>query len=153
MEMNYTSPYGLNPPPSPVASVTETLYQGDRLELRRRLIDPITQEPCSVEHCFLEFTVVDRRFETEQLFKADWTKGITMNPDGVVSIIMPTEATSKLRRGSYLYSITWWSRLKDSRKVLEEGTLLVEYSADAQDPEVPYNAGDVTREEQTSNAG
>lgn len=151
--MSYINPYGLNPPPSPISNITEKLYQGDVLEIHRRLMDPLTKEPCNPDTCILEFTLTDRRFDTEKIFTADWTKGITMGPDSIIIITIPSDETSKLRRGSYLYSITWWSKLRDNRKVLEEGTLLVEYSADAPNPEVPYNIGDPTREEQTTNGG
>ena len=145
--MNYQDPYGLNVPDSPVADHVIRIYQADDTIIMRQAADPFSGMPCTPENCHLEFTVVNRRFDTVILFKADWVKGIVQKDGGRVQITIPSKSTL-FERGSLLYSLTWYDILRAERKVLEEGYFLVEYSADAPNPEVPYNVGDKTRKEQ-----
>lgn len=147
--MEYQDPYGLNTPEAAISNHVVTIYQSDATVIMRKALDPFTAVPCTPDNCHLEFTVVNRRFDTEVLFRADWVKGIVPMANGRVQITIPGKNTL-FERGSLLYSLTWHDILRAERKVLEEGSFLVEYSADAPNPEVPYNVGDQTREEQTN---
>lgn len=146
--MNYQDPYGLNPPDAPISDKIIKVYQADDTIVYRTALDPFTQLPCRPADCHLEFTIVNRRFNTDILFKADWVKGIVPKDNGVVQITIPTRNTL-FERGSLLYSLTWYNILRSERKVLEEGGFLIEYSADAPNPQVPYNVGDRCRKEQS----
>jgi hypothetical protein len=61
--------------------------------------------PCTPDNCRLEFTVINRRFDTDVLYKADWVKGIVLKDNGTVEITIPTK-NSLFERGSLLYSLT-----------------------------------------------
>ena len=145
---DYIDPYGLNAPEKPIEDHVIRLYQADDLKLRRKALDPYTGQRCTPDNCHLDFSVINRRFQTRILFKADWNKGITPCDNGVVEILIPTSETN-FRRGSLLYSLTWHNILRSERKVLDEGSFLIEYSADAPNPQVPYNAVNSLREEET----
>lgn len=149
MTADYQNPYGLNPPDAPVADRLVAAYQGDNTVIYRNLKGP-GGEPVTKDNCRLVFSIVDRRFKRRRYFRADWDKGIeqTAGP-GRVKITIPTRETMVFLRGSLLYSITWYDKLRSRRAVLEEGGFLIEYSADAPNPEVPYNIADRSRQEQT----
>lgn len=146
--MQYQDPYGLNPPDSPIADKVVRIYQSDNTVITRRPEGPDGQ-PCTPDNCWLEFTVVNRRFNTEVLYSADWVLGIKAGPRGAVEISIPSR-NSRFERGSLLYSLTWYNILRSERRVLEEGSIMIEYSADAPSPDIPYNSGNPTREEQSN---
>ena len=150
--MDYTDPYGLNLPGSPIEARTITLNQGSTLILHRRFTTPAFAGggPIKPDNCRMVFTVVTSRFNTDVVYSADWDKGIVLEPNGDIKIWVPSAETSTFRRGSFLYSITWHDTLMSMRELLEEGNLLVEYPADAPDPEIPYNSTFPVRQEQTS---
>lgn len=143
--MQYQDPYGLNPPDSPIADKVVRIYQSDNTVITRRPEGPDGQI-CTPENCCLEFTVVNRRFNTEVLYTCDWTLGIKPGPQGAVEISIPSR-NSRFARGSLLYSLTWYNILRSERRVLEEGSILIEYSADAPSPDIPYNSENPTIEE------
>jgi len=135
-------PYGLNTPPSPIADTTISIMQGDPVTIVRDIYN-FDNQPCTPDNCNIVFMIVDKRFETEQIYRADWAKGVTRLANGKIAIEVPTSETRYFRRGALLYSITVYDKLKARRQVREEGTIMIEYSADAPYPSVPYNSSNL----------
>ena len=135
---NYIDPYGALPPPSPVAKNIFTVYQGSTLEIFRRVTNP-DGSPAKPGTCHLEFTIVSHRYSTEIIFQANWDKNIFKEVADHVKIVVPSGDTSTFLRGPLLYSLAWYDMLRNVTVMIEEGGLLVEYAANAPNPEIPYN--------------
>lgn len=136
--------FGSNPPAANSAGPLAprnviTFYQGDRVALGKSIptINGVVATPANSD---LRFTLVDERFFGEALWVGTWADGIepTNNAGGIL-IEVPHELTSRLRRGAYLYSLSLSDKIAtNTRETFEEGTICIEYSANAPLPNVPY---------------
>ena len=140
-------PYGVNEHRRIVGDKLHRLYQGETLTLYFFLPYHIgTFNPAE-----LRFTIIDQRFETEELFSADtdhFKEVPTPEEQIKFKVTVPADVTQYFRRGSFLYSTEFRAILGKERTVLEEGSLLVEYQAGAPDPDIPYKNDIVTDETQ-----
>lgn len=138
--MDYIDPYGQLPAPAPIASKVLQFNQGDTVELYRSVANP-DGTPATPETCRLEFILKTRRFATEPVFLADWARNIVKGPGTSVQITIPSAETALFLRGSLLYSLVWYDILRDRTITVEEGNCLIEYGANAPNPDIPYKEG------------
>ena len=137
MQTTY-DPYGVNPRPGPVQNSMFPAWQGDTVHLPFDVMLP-DGGMATADNCLLEFMLKDRRFYHHPLWKGELNNGIVFTRPGAVMVHIPERVTAHLRRGSYLYSLTVWTRIRDQRRLLKEGSISVEYSAGAPNPSVYYN--------------
>lgn len=81
---------------------------------------------------------IDRRMTKLETCRR-WGTGIEeTDVPGTVTITFPEDLTKRLRRGPFLYSVDVADPIGNNRHTCEEGTVLVEYAANAPIPDVPY---------------
>jgi hypothetical protein len=114
------------------------LYQGD-LEIIVSDLCLVDGEIATVENSKVTFTLKDERFTRAVIWEGGWETGIEeTDVPGTVTIKLPETITGALRRGPFLFSVDVADKLGNNRHTCEEGTILVEYAANAPIPDVPY---------------
>ena len=115
----------------------QLVYQGDELYaiFSVALMDGTPVDPTNSR---VLFTITDDRF-MEPFWQAGWNTGLAPGPNpGTFSVTIPREISDWLRRGGFMYTITVTDLLGRHRHTAREGYLLVEYGADAPNPDIPY---------------
>jgi hypothetical protein len=131
-------PFGVNHPPPECRRNIHHLYQGDQ-EIIVSDVCLINGEEATPDNSQVHFVFKDERFIREVLWEGSWGTGIAVTDvPGTVTITLPESLTDCLRRGPFLYSVDVADPLGNERRTCEEGTILVEYAANAPIPDVPY---------------
>jgi hypothetical protein len=131
-------PFGVNHPPPECQRNIHKLYQGD-LEIIVSDLCLVDGQTATTENSKVTFTFKDQRFTRAIIWEGGWGTGIDPTEvPGTVKITMPEAITRALRRGPFLYSVDVADTLGNHRHTCEEGTVLVEYAANAPIPDVPY---------------
>ena len=133
-------PYGANPKAGANRRSTKQIFQGDRTTLR--FVATVHKVPATPDNSRVVFTIKQDQFYPAHIWQCTWADFITRLPDnafGAIEVVIPSHVTALLRRGGYIYSLTSTDKLGDDQVTMEEGVLLVEYSANAPNPEVPYS--------------
>ena len=133
------TPYGVNPRKGDkIAPTVHRFYQGDtvKFKLNAEFDDgtKLTDGDKAV------FTLVDRRFKQQPPIWQTTLElgGIKLLKDGVVEVTVPPDIADELRRGSFLFSLRMIRDMGIVNETVQEGTLLIEYGADAPTPTVGY---------------
>lgn len=143
------APMGISPKRGENIKNVRYVYQGDTLFLYS--CPPlINGEPATPENSRIAFRLVDDRFCTTPLFEAEWNDNLTATENGI-EIKIPKTVTCNLRRGTFLYSLTISDLLGDNCLTYEEGSILVEYGANAPNPDIPYRNPDDKYQNDSSN--
>lgn len=131
-------PYGVSPQFGSVQRDVHNAWQGDTVKLPFDVSMPDGTE-ATRDNCVITFTLKDKRFFHDALWTGSLEDGIEFTRPGAVMVHIPERITALLRRGAYLYSLSIQTKMLDERKLLAEGTLQIEYPADAPNPSVFYN--------------
>jgi hypothetical protein len=117
----------------------QLIYQGD--EIRGRFLITFQGVPATETDTIINFRLVDQRFcyPDDAIWAGVWNDGITDLGNGLIEVKMPQDVSDYLRRGSFMYTITVSDKLGRGRQTMCEGYLLVEYSANSPNPEIPYS--------------
>lgn len=130
-------PYGVNPQSGDIKKNVHEFYQGDSIILK--IAAKVSNEdPVTEENADATFTLVDKRFSIDPIWTGTWGDGITLLKDGVVEVRVPDRISKDLRRGSFLYSLTLLEKPIKISTLVEEGTLLIEFGADAPNIDLAY---------------
>lgn len=123
--------------------------QGERLELRAvikftRLSDNNDlEDPVEIiatpENSIAKFYLSDERF-VAPFFTAEWNIGIELmdRERGVCKITIPDDISSRLRRGSFPFSLLVKDRTTGLSYWILSGSIIVEYQVGSPNPEIPY---------------
>ena len=119
------------------------VFQGDLLEIDTVAFLRDGTTPATPENSIITFTIVDDRFRITHLSTGVWGDGAEqLNDIGGVRLTVPETLTGTMRRGGFMYTVTITDILGTGRQTIEEGTIQVEYGADAPLPDVPYRTDD-----------
>ncbi len=141
-------PFGQNPPDpgAPVGGGSTKpkniycFYQGDHISFTT--VAMFQGEPATVDNSQITFYFQDDRFfeQTDALFVGTWGDGIeAVNSMGGIEVSIPDELSATLRRGAFLYSLSVTDNLGDNNRLtFEEGSIHIEYAANAPLPDIPY---------------
>jgi len=144
-------PVGVPPKSGPIHKRIHSIYQGDLLSIKTAACFP-DGTVATPDNSRLRFTLVDDRYcqdSCNTFYTAEWKNNIEpINTCGGVEIKVPQVVTSTLRRGSFKYSLTLSDNLGQNRITLEDGTIMVEYAADAPAPNAYYR-GDLNTQNHT----
>jgi hypothetical protein len=131
-------PFGVNHPPPECRRNIHKLYQGDQ-ELIVSDVTLADGTPATPANSKVTFVIKDERFTRAVLWEGGWNNGIGPTAvKGTVRITLPKTLTDSMRRGPFLYSVDAADPIGNQRRTAEEGTILVEYAANAPVPDVPY---------------
>lgn len=130
------APMGISPKRGENIKNVKYAYQGDTIRLYS--CPPlINGEPATDENSRINFKLVDDRFCRTPLFEAEWNDNLNATDQGL-EIVIPKTVTCNLRRGTFLYALTISDTLGDNCLTYEEGSILIEYGANAPNPDIPY---------------
>jgi len=117
----------------------QLVYQGD--EIRGRFLITFQGDPATEGNTIVHFRLADSRFcyPNQAIWHGTWNDGITDLGGGLIEVKMPQDVSDYLRRGSFMYTITVSDKLGRGRQTMCEGYLLVEYSTNSPNPEIPYS--------------
>jgi hypothetical protein len=138
-------PIGIRPQSGPIHKRIHSFYQGEFFCMDTQACFP-DGTVATPDNSRLIFTVVDDRYcqdEPNTFYVAEWNDNIEQIPDSEagVKVCIPQSVTCTFRRGTFKYSLTLTDKLGQQKKVLEDGNLIVEYSADAPLPDAKYRDG------------
>ena len=138
MALNLThDPYGVNPKKGDVQKTMHEFYQGDTITFKIPAV--FADGTKATENTDTMFTLVDKRFHhTPIIWQGRVGNGLTYPIDGVVEVVVPKSISDVLRRGSFLYSLRISTSLDTITHTAEEGSILIEYGADAPNPTLGY---------------
>ena len=131
-------PFGVNHPTPTCRRNIKKLYQGD-LEIIISELCLMDGEVATPDNSKVTFVLKDERFTRAVIWEGGWGTGIdATDVPGTVRVKLPEDLTGRLRRGPFLYSVDVADTLGNNRHTCEEGSILVEYGANAPIPDVPY---------------
>ena len=101
--------------------------------------------PITADNSIVTFYLKDERFLTELIWEADWHTGNIelineATAPGLIKITIPSDITSQLRRGSYIFSMAVTDTLGRNRYTPVIGTILMEYAPTSPHQDIPYNS-------------
>jgi len=135
-ELTY-DPYGVNPKAGKNKDTMHEFFQGDTIAFEIPSVFRDGEKAKSSTTTI--FTLVDKRYHHDPVI---WTgtvgDGLTYLADGVVKVTIPKAISDVLRRGSFLYSLRVSKSLGTPTYTTEEGSILIEYGADAPNPTLGY---------------
>lgn len=133
-------PFGVNKPPTECRTNIHRMFQGDE-EIIISNLCLVDGQVATPSNSYVTFTLKDQRFAREIIWEGHWQTGVEeTDVPGTVSINIPQDITGALRRGSFLYAMDVANTTQSDRHTCEEGTILVEYGANAPIPDVPYRS-------------
>jgi len=139
MKKSPQDPFGVNSPDPADRRKIQKFFQGDAIVLTVKVEH--NGKPATKENSRVRCILKDQRFTREVLWTGTWEEGIsTTAVPGVLKIKLTDALASTMRRGPFLYSIDAADPLGNDRQTIEEGTLLIDYSANAPLPDVPYRS-------------
>ena len=121
--------------------IIRTYYQGESIQFDI----PVTLDgdvPATRDNCTASFVLRNTQFNPTRFWQADLYDGLTVIAPGIFRVIIPKRVTDTLRRGSFIYALTATDKRSKLRRVYEEGTLLIEYSATSPNPDLGYKPMD-----------
>ena len=121
--------------------IIRTYYQGESIQFDI----PVTLEdgtPATRENCTASLVLRNTQYSPTRFWQADLYDGITVIAPGILRVIVPQRIADTLRRGSFIYALTVTDKRSKLRRVYEEGTLLIEYSATSPNPDLGYKPMD-----------
>ena len=127
--------------------------QGQRLEIRTVIkfkrwvveenlsaLGSCVEIVATPENSYTKFYISDEKF-VAPFWIGEWNIGIDLlDPQrGVCLITVPDEISSRLRRGSFPFSLSVRDRLTGQTSWILSGSILVEYQIGSPNPEIPYD--------------
>lgn len=139
MQNSTHNPFGVNTPDPDDRRIIRRFFQGDVITFVVKV--EYGGAPADKDNSRVRCVLKDQRFTREVLWTGTWGEGIeSTSVPGVLKVTLPQTLAAVLRRGPFLYAVDVTDPLGNNRQTVEEGTLLIDYSAGAPLPDVPYRS-------------
>lgn len=137
MKTSPYDPFGVNTPDPSDRRNIQKFFQGDEIAFTVKV--EYGGEPATKENSRVRCVLKDQRFTRVILWTGTWEEGIkSTDVPGVLRVKLPDALASTMRRGPFLYVVDVTDPIGNARQTIEEGTFLIDYSAGAPLPDVPY---------------
>ena len=135
--MSELDPFGVNPKQGAIQAVTRRFYQGESISFDIPAL-LASGTPVTADNATAAFTLKDNQFFLDDLWSADLVEGLSVPAPGVIRVTIPNEVSDLFRRGSFSYTLFVTDKATRKVKLVEEGTLLIEYAAGSPNPDLAY---------------
>lgn len=138
-----SSPIGVNPPDNEKKQPVWKVTSGDEWFITTRVYLPVEFViPATPTNSRVTFKLAQDRFSDKPIWTGVWGDTIEeVNPQehpGLIIIRIPDEISSRLRRGSYAFSLTVSDVFGRRTTTVLSGSLLVEYEPTSPNHDIPY---------------
>lgn len=101
--------------------------------------DTVEFVPASKDNSVIEFILTENRFSKKPIWKAGWEEvRVDTNTPGLIHIQIPETISSKLRRGTYAFSLKVTNLDTQVEETQLIGHLQVEYEPTSDIHDIPY---------------